>query len=72
VSRPAEILEQLLDELDACLDSPEASYVPHPLFDLVAAVVDSYRGEWQRAKLLGQANDNPSPRGALSRPAPGP
>ncbi len=54
----AEMLEELLDELDSCLDAAEGMQV-HPLFDLVAAAVDGWRGQYEKAKLLGLLDEKP-------------
>jgi hypothetical protein len=73
ITRSAEILERLLDDLEEILDHASMyGNRNHPLLVLLGEHVDEARADWTRAKLLGAGDHHPSPRGDQSRPAPGP
>lgn len=55
MSRAAEILEALLQELDDILICPEGKQEPHPLFDLVEAAREAHAAQWERAKMQGES-----------------
>ena len=72
MARSVEILERLLDDLEETLDKANLFVRGHPLYIMIREDVEAARSDWTRAKLLGQADHNPLPRGDESRPAPGP
>jgi hypothetical protein len=73
MTRSAEILEHLLDELEEILDSAFLyGNRHHPLLVLLEEHVGEARADWTRAKLLGQDDYKPRLRGEQSRPAPAP
>jgi hypothetical protein len=72
MTRSAEILERLLDDLEDTLDRTNLFVRGHPLYVMIREDVETARADWMRAKLIGLHDHNPSPRGDQSRPAPGP